>query len=170
MKSQRSSFLSLIVLGIALTLPCYSAEKVLWKIGEADQSTSGFAMAPSEYKRFLEFDFGWEDRYFLVGVSDPAKDWPYVLPGPKDTWGGTWGTSGIRSHLLTILFGIQSWSGQGNYTLVVDILDCHSTLPPLLKILVNGTPWTFQLKPGRGAGIDNRISEWRMPPLFFRPS
>ena len=128
--------------------------QTIWEIGKHDSSGGEFTLAPKEHKRFLEFDFGWEDRYFLVGMSDPAKDWPYVLPGPEDTWAGTWGTSGIRSHTLTILFGIQLLPEQSGYTLVVDSFDCHSTLPPLLKIMVNSMPWTFQLESGRSVGVD----------------
>jgi len=145
---------ALLLLGTSLVGFCPGAQGVLWKIGEADRSTEGLALAPDEYRRFLEFDFGWEDRYYLVGHSDPARDWPYVLPGPADTWGGTWGTSGIRSHVLTVLFGIDTLAGDSDCHLVVDVHDCHDTDPPLLKVTVNGMPRTFQLKPGRGKGIE----------------
>jgi hypothetical protein len=146
--------IALLLLGSPHVGLSQGSRKVLWDIGKVDQSSAGFALAPDEYKRFLEFDFGWEDRYFLVGWSDPARDWPYVLPGPADTWGGTWGTSGIRSHVLTILFGLDSVSSENGATLVVEVTDCHEEKPPLLKVTVNGKPWTFQLKPGGGKGIE----------------
>ena len=62
------------------------------------------ALAPSKYVNFLAADFGWEDRFYLVGYSEAAKDWPYAMPGPVDEWGGTGNTSGIRSQVLNILF------------------------------------------------------------------
>ncbi len=60
------------------------------------------------YQHFLEQDFGWEDKFYLVGVSKPDLNWSYILPGPKDGWGGTGGTSGLRTHNANILFGLQN--------------------------------------------------------------
>ena len=88
-------------------IPMYSQD-VIWKLGESDNDASDMALAPASYEQFLHADFGWEDRYFLAGYSDLKKDWPYILPGPKDHWGGTGPTSGIRSQLLTVLFGLES--------------------------------------------------------------
>ncbi len=34
-----------------------------------------------KFKRFVENDFGYEDRFFLIGHSDVKKDWPYILAG-----------------------------------------------------------------------------------------
>lgn len=123
----------------------YAQSKIIWEIGAADNQSTGMALAPSEYKRFLEHDFGWEDRYYLVGYSKPHKDWPYVLPGPKDSWGGTAPTSGIRSHLLNILFCIEKLPPQGQWKLVVDILGYNVENPPLFKVVVNGKSSVFQL-------------------------
>jgi hypothetical protein len=53
---------------------------VIWAIGDRDNRAGEFALAPGEYARFLEKDFGWEDRYFLIGRSQAAKDWPYIMP------------------------------------------------------------------------------------------
>jgi predicted alpha-1,2-mannosidase len=154
MKARTLAAFTAILLGTIPGRLCLGDSRVLWQIGEADQSSAGMALAPDEYRRFLEFDFGWEDRFFLVGHSNPARDWPYVLPGPADTWGGTWGTSGIRSHVLTILFGLEDASVEEPCVLVVDVLDCHESNPPLLKVIVNDTPRTFQLKPGSGKGVE----------------
>ena len=79
---------------VACCAMCATAAKVVWQIGVADNSGTELALGPSEYKKFLAHDFGYEDRYFLVGTSVDKNDFPYVLPGPDDTWGGTWSTSG----------------------------------------------------------------------------
>src|SRR5687768_16700079 len=79
----------------------------VWSIGENNNSGTELALGPADYKKFLERDFGYEDRYYLIGHSQPAVDFPYVLPGPDDTWGGTWGTSGWRTHEINILFGVE---------------------------------------------------------------
>ena len=126
----------------------YGQSKVIWEIGASDNQSTGLALAPADYKRFLEFDFGWEDRYYLVGHSKPEKDFPYVLPGPKDSWGGTAPTSGIRSHLINILFGIDKLPAQGNWKLVVDLLGYNVDTPPLFKVTVNGKPTVVQLPKG----------------------
>ncbi len=105
----KSQFLKagLFLLVLLFAAGANAQTKVVWKIGEADNQSSGLKLSPGNYKDFLANDFGWEDRFFLIGHSKAENDFPYVLPGPKDTWGGTWSTSGIRSHLLTILFGVE---------------------------------------------------------------
>ena len=57
---------------------------ILWQIGQSDHSASEFALAPSDYKDFLKEDFGWENKFYLIGFSNPKEDWPYALPGPED--------------------------------------------------------------------------------------
>lgn len=78
---------------MALALCCtvvtnvYSSETI-WNIGELDGRADEFALAPDRFKEFLSRDFGYEDKYFVVGQSSIKKDFPYILPGPVDTWGG----------------------------------------------------------------------------------
>ncbi|WP_299288330.1 GH92 family glycosyl hydrolase [uncultured Mucilaginibacter sp.] len=122
--------------------------KVAWEIGKADHSDGDMALAPSNYKHFLDNDFGWEDRYFLIGFSNPKKDWPYVLPGPKDSWGGTAQNSGIRTQVLNILFGIAQIPANDNCNFTVNVLAYHDSLPPLVKVIINGKPFRFQLPKG----------------------
>ncbi|HWH72518.1 MAG TPA: hypothetical protein VNT26_24365, partial [Candidatus Sulfotelmatobacter sp.] len=66
----------------------------LWQIGSADDNNAEFALAPGG---FAQFD---KDAFFVVGESDPKRDWPYVQPGPVDAWGGS------RQHVFSILFGL----------------------------------------------------------------
>ncbi len=127
-----------------------SENTIIWQIGEADNSSKEFALTPNEYEQFLENDFGWEDRFFLIGKSRSEKDWPYVLPGPNDTWGGTWSTSGWRSHTLNILFGIDVLPEDGSWKLIVDIQDTDTEDAPVFKININGKSWKFTLPKGSG--------------------
>jgi len=124
--------------------------KVVWQIGTPDGSAQEFALAPGGYTEFLAQDFGWEDRFYLVGKSTPKQDFPYILPGPVDTWGGTSGTAGIRSHVLNILFRMRSVPQQGAWKLVINVLDAHQSRPPYFKVTVNGQSWKFPLTPGGG--------------------
>lgn len=120
-------------------------QKTIWEIGKSDHSSAGMALAPSDYAHFLASDFGWEDRFYLVGYSDAAKEWPYAMPGPADEWGGTGNTSGIRSQVLNILFGLGNVAGNSKGTLIIELLDYKGNLPPLVKVTVNGKASTSQL-------------------------
>src|SRR5699024_6627418 len=140
---------------IFLTIPFaeaqkVSAQKVLWQIGQADHSASEFALAPSGYKNFLKNDFGWEDKFYLIGFSNPKKDWPYAIPGPQDKWSGSSGTAGGRTAVENILFGINKQPDNGKFKLIIDLLDISAKNPPLLKVSVNDSSWEFQLPKGSG--------------------
>ncbi|MDT3402353.1 GH92 family glycosyl hydrolase [Mucilaginibacter terrae] len=130
---------------LSLVFSIAQAQNTVWKIGEADDSSAGLALAPNKYAHFLDHDFGWEDRYFLIGYSNPATDWPYALPGPKDGWGGTGPTSGVRSNSLNILFGLENAPVKGKYSFEISFAGIHSKFPPLLKVLINGRSYKYRL-------------------------
>ncbi|MBP5226272.1 MAG: GH92 family glycosyl hydrolase [Kiritimatiellae bacterium] len=127
-----------------------SATQTLWQIGTKDGNGNEFALAPKGFADFLEKDFGWEDRFFLVGRSDPKKDLPYVLPGANDAWAGSSGGAGRRTQWVNILFDVASAGGPGGWTLVVDFADAHRLNPPLVKISVNGRARKVLLPKGGG--------------------
>ncbi|MCK3683603.1 GH92 family glycosyl hydrolase [Maribellus sp. YY47] len=135
----------LVVTILVLLQACTTRTKTVWQIGENNNSGAEFALAPGEFSRFIEKDFGWEDKFFLTGTSDAKTDWPYILPGTSDTWGGTWGTSGWRSSTLNILFGIDKLPEKGTWKLTIDILDCNPKDLPLFKVTVNGKSWKYRI-------------------------
>ena len=118
----------------------------IWRIGTDDGAAAEFALAPSGYEDFLAKDFGYEDRYYLIGHSDLKSDFPYVLPGPDDTWGGTWGTAGWRTHDVNILFKLDEVK-RGNWKLVVDLVDSAPTRS-VVKVKVNDKEKKFEIKGG----------------------
>ena len=133
----------------------------VWSIGQPDGRASEFALAPDRFRDFLARDFGYEDKFYLVGHSDPARDLPYVLPGPLDTWGGTWPTSGWRTHQVNILFGLSEEPVSEACRLVVDLADYAKNFLPLVKVSVNDLDTRFQLgAPGRD------LSRQRKPSLM----
>lgn len=138
-----------VIILLSIVGVCQVAAKSLWSIGEDDGSAKEFALAPDRYKDYLIKDFGYEDRYFLVGYSNIENDFPYVLPGPSDTWGGTGDTSGWRTHEATLLFGIDNKPIVGKWELIIDVLDNSVEFPPLLKVSVNEKSWKFQLPEGK---------------------
>lgn len=148
----RLNFLHIILLTTAFVVTMQSNSqaqlKTIWKIGENDNSPAGMALAPDQFSQFVAKDFGYEDRFFLIGDANAAADWPYVLPGPANGWGGTGNTAGIRSHYLTILFDVDKKPQTGHWQLLVDILETDSSLAPYFKITVNGKSWSSKLNKG----------------------
>ncbi|NND08879.1 MAG: hypothetical protein HKN87_21105 [Saprospiraceae bacterium] len=140
----------LILLSCIALQSCSTQHRIIWQIGESDDSSSEFALAPNNYNQFIEKDFGWEDRFFLVGSSTPGEDWPYVLPGPNDEWGGTSPTSGWRSHTLNILFSVGTYVPRNQCRLIIDIHDINAEDPPIFKITINGKSWKHELPQGSG--------------------
>ncbi len=153
----KKKFLLLNTLLYSLFFPVMGQQQVLWQIGAADDSPAGLALAPASYKDFLAHDFGWEDQFYLIGYSNPEKNFPYVLPGPQDSWGGTGPTAGIRSHRLNILFGIDTLPAHSSAKLIIDLLDTDKQYPPLLKVTVNGQSHTIQLSAGSGQTLEGKF-------------
>ena len=127
------------------SLSALHATDVIWQIGSSDNSATELALGPSNYKKFLSRDFGYEDRYFLIGNSKENQDFAYVLPGPDDGWSGTGGTSGWRTHDSNILFGIEHLPRKGEWKLIVDLVDVNPNRS-LLKVTVNAREKKFELK------------------------
>ncbi|MEN6454916.1 MAG: polysaccharide lyase family protein, partial [Prolixibacteraceae bacterium] len=133
--------------------------QILWQLGKADNRADEFALGPSEYGKFLSRDFGFEDRYFLAGFSDIRNDFPYVLPGPADSWGGTGGTSGWRTHEINILFGLKDIPASGKWKLVIDLIDSNPHRS-LLKVSMNSKQDAkFPLKGGTDASLTGASAE-----------
>ena len=151
--------LSLFTFLFLLSGLCAAPTKTVWQIGEKNHSASELALSPDKYKEFLANDFGWEDRFYIIGLSSPQKDFPYVLPGPADHWGGTSYTAGIRTHVLNILFGMKEVPETDSWKLIIDLLDTHHEFPALFKITINGKSWKYVLPKGSGKSIDGDYSQ-----------
>ena len=114
--------------------------KRLWQIGQSDDNTAEFAHAPKDYQAYREPGF------YVVGVSDAKRDWPYVQPGPADA---TW-TKGTP-QTFDIVFGLKA-APTADCRLVLDFVDTHSTIPPKLRVQVNAESWLYQTPKGAGDG------------------
>ena len=117
----------------------------LWTIGTVDKNTREFALAPKDYAGFRD------DGYFAVGRSDPARDWPYIRPGPSDSWAGG------RRHTFTIEFGVKEVRGDGEATLEIFLVDTQPAGPPTLRITVNGK--VFERTTSKGSGKPTFLGE-----------
>ena len=114
------------------------ARNLLWQIGTQDKDDREFVLAPGGYGKFHE------DGFFVVGQSDPKRDWPYVHPGPEDSWAGS------RRHTFTIVFGLRTAPAGGDCRLLFSLVDTHRNAPPVLDIEVNSN--SFQRKLPAPAG------------------
>lgn len=139
MKTHFSKHVLALLFSLSVCGYLYAQTKPLWAIGKADNSSAGFALAPGDFKNFLAHDFGWEDNYYIIGHSQPDKDFSYVLPGMHDKWAGT------QTHSINILFGLDKLPARGNYKLVIDLAGYNAEDPMLLKVTINGKPWKFPL-------------------------
>ncbi len=142
-------FISTLILSIYVQ----GQGNTVWSIGLSDNLAQGMALYPDHYKDYIKNDFGFEDRFFLIGFHDATKNFPYVLPGPKNGWAGTGTTSGIRSHFQKIDFELSPLKIKNKFQLWIDILDTDSKAAPELKILINKKPWYFKLKKGSGKAL-----------------
>ncbi|MCC5929011.1 MAG: GH92 family glycosyl hydrolase [Cyclobacteriaceae bacterium] len=133
------------VVSIAILSSC-SDTTTIWQIGNKDASPHEFALAPEGFTLFLENDFGYEDKFFLINHSETKNDFPYVLPGPADTWGGTWGTAGLRTNEINILFGVKDKIPPGQYRLTIELTDFAKKFLPLVKVSFNGRSLKYQLE------------------------
>lgn len=148
MRYHLKAFLAFVIIACLSTVSATARQsgKTIWRIGEKDGSPEGFALSPDGYKDFIERDFGYEDKFFAVGWSDPAKDFPYVLPGPADTWGGTWSTAGWRTHCVNILFNLgREPRKNGEYILRIHLADHATKFLPLVKVSMNEKDLKVQL-------------------------
>jgi alpha-mannosidase len=116
----------------------------IWQIGQTDSGTAELALGPADFARYP--DAFPNDVSFVVGVSDPKRDFCFVHPGPGDSWAGS------RSHTVTILFGldIPETAGSVPAELFIDLADTHSQNPPKLIIQINERTIEHQTPKGSG--------------------
>jgi len=125
-----------------------NAPAVLWQIGKVDNSNTEFSLAPGNYHQFKA------DGLFIVGESDSKKDWPYVQPGPGDSWAGN------RPHTFTVLFGLKAPPADGKCQIRIALLDTQNPTPPKLRVQFNGHPFEKELpQGGSDASIEGDVSK-----------
>ncbi len=66
-----------------------------------------------------------------MGQSDPHQHWPFIQPGPSDSWAGS------RAHAFKITFTLSE-PAPGYYRLVLDLISAHYSVPTSLTLDING--------------------------------
>jgi len=146
------------ILGGLLAAEFPSRGEVLWQIGQTDRSAAEFTLSPTNYAKFLQF-FGSPDQAYYIGLSKPARDWPYVLPGPVDRWaGGSGGGRWDQMNTLTIGFVLEQLPASGACALVVDVCGTHAGRQPRLRTTINGE--LFERDLTEGGSEDCLYGDW----------
>lgn len=130
------------ITGLLLVLSFFSlstySQHTIWQIGKEDNSAAEFALAPSGKGSFLA-DFGGENTVFSIGYSTPEKHWPYILPGPLDSWAGGGYWSGFYPrHFPRIVFNLKDPVATESPRLVIDFAEVNTKEPTVLRIEING--------------------------------
>ncbi len=120
------------------------AEEVIWQIGQRDNAT-------------LEFNDDWDfaqhgDPNFVVGKSDPKKDWSGFHPASSNE------ASGHRVHPFTITFQLNG-RPRGVFYLTVDVLFKAPGIPEY-QVEVNGKVGRFYFHPSLTYDIGDPETAW----------
>lgn len=119
-------------------------QPALWTIGKIDGDDKDLALAPNGWGSYKE------DAIYSVGRSQPGADWPYVMPGPEDGWGGS------VPHTAEIYFPVARTPQSGTCRLTLSFVDTQFRVPPQLRITINGQSWTRDT--AIGSGGDDALS------------
>jgi len=129
----------------------------LWQIGEADLSTKDLMLGPAGYEKFSA------DPVFRVGTSKAGEVWPYVHPGPDDSWAGG------REHVFAVLFTVAEMPRplEGKLVVRLHLYDTHSSNPPRVQVVLNGEAKSQNTEPGAGDASITQGGPGRAAKLSF---
>lgn len=134
----------LIFLLLCIFFPC-RASKVLFEIGCQDGKSSEFALS-GRCQEFLASFTGERGAYF-VGYSSAKKHWPYVLPGPMDSWaGGGYWSGDYPRHFPSVFFETGQVIQQGDCTLDIGFVGAGSVAPIRIQFEMNGHRFFQEIK------------------------
>ncbi|MBZ5561506.1 MAG: hypothetical protein LAP13_03705 [Acidobacteriia bacterium] len=127
-------------------LPCFItlcwsfglASTPLWQIGKFDKSSREFAAGVSPTRGGpLDYSNPADDPVYVVGKSEPGKNWLAFQPGTSN------GKAGHRAHPFTIEFTLAG-QPRGVYTFTAALL-AYSPRIPRLDVSINGHHgWFYQ--------------------------
>jgi hypothetical protein len=153
----------LVVLGLAASVAS-GAERVVWQIGKPDRDYRELAIAGNHAAFPKQFA---QPVVFEPGKSDPARDWPFIHPGPVDAW------AGHRVHPFVVRFALAD-QPRGLFRLRIELVNTHYGMPPTYAVTVAGRQGRFRLPAGASdealtnpkAGKPHTI-EISLPPTMF---
>src|ERR1039458_145461 len=123
----------LLLFSFSFATPAQAGTQKVWQVGTFDESSHEFKDEGIDYANPAQ------DPVFVVGKSDPAKDWYAYQPGSGN------GKAGFRPHPFTVKFDLSS-APQGVFSLKVGLL-AYMARQPRLQIEINGHRGLFYLHP-----------------------
>ena len=136
---EKKIFISMIIAFWAIPVFPQSMQ-LFWQIGQEDKSAAEFALGPYDFMQYSQ-TFGNRPAVYEVGKSAPEKDFPFILPGPFDSWAGG------SSKQIVIRFGIREMPEACPARLTVNYVETHFS-PPMLQFLINGYQCILQAPAG----------------------
>ena len=117
-----------------------AASTTIWQIGDFDKSSREFAHGVSPTLGGpLEYSNPADDPVYVIGKSQPGKNWLAFQPGSSN------GKAGHRAHPFTIKFSL-SGPPRGVYTFTAALL-AYSPRVPVLDVGINGRHGWFYQRP-----------------------
>lgn len=117
-----------LLLPALLILAAAAPADELWSIGSRNADYGEFAAAGA-YQDFSKAFAGGVSH--TIGKGDPAKDWPYIHPGPADAWAGG------KSHTFQVLFSLKR-APKTACRLTLSLVAAQNMAPPAVSVSVNG--------------------------------
>lgn len=137
----------LAIAALFISIATFAGPTTVWTIGTADRSYRDLAIAGNYAAYPRTFAKG---VTFTVGTSRADKDWPYILPGPQDSWAGG------RTHKAAVLFDLPA-APQGVCRLTINLCNTHYQGAPTLAVSVNkALTYSFQTPTG---GTDASLTD-----------
>lgn len=127
------SYSLLLLFSFSFATPAQAGTQKVWQVGTFDESSHEFKDEGIDYANPAQ------DPVFVVGKSDPAKDWYAYQPGSGN------GKTGFRPHPFTVKFDLST-APQGVFSLKVGLL-AYMPRTPRLQIEINGHRGWFYLHP-----------------------
>lgn len=129
--------LMLVLLFSAIGASSVAAADPIWSLGKDDQDYSEFALS-RDYASFLK-RFA-QDPVVAMDGSEPARQWPWIHPGPEDAWAGN------RPHAFTLTFDWPTAQEAEVLEVIIDTVAAHYGSPPRLTVDLNGNSQEIQTR------------------------
>lgn len=119
---------------------CFAAMEI-WSIGQCDANYAEFFAATDHRKVAQQFP----DEIpvdLRLGKFNAATDFPWLLPGPADVWGGA------KSRTVRVMFALANPPADARAYVLEIRAAAQSPSAPMLEVALNGTTFTQQTLPG----------------------
>ena len=137
----RSAALILLALGMLVLSAGVAHADTLWRIGRDDGSHAEFAISGAHGDFNKAFP---TDPVYNAGKDQAKKQWPFIHPGPADTWAGG------KAHPFTVDFKLKK-KPKTACRLMLYVNDTNAGSPPVLSVKINDHELpSLQLPAGAG--------------------